>query len=109
MGAALTMLGSRLEEEVIIKEGYSIDAVLQRKDGLVAIEVDGPSHFLQGPIGQHRSVSGATQLKRRQLKALGWQLVSVPYWEWGTLMNKEAKSKCLSRLLESTQRPQLPT
>ena len=65
MGAVLTMLGSHIEEEVIIKEGYSIDAVSQWKDDLVAIEVDGPSHFLQGSIGQSRSVNGATQLKHR--------------------------------------------
>lgn len=45
---------------------------------LVAIEVDGPSHFL------HRSQrpNGATHLKRRQLRQSGWRLVSVPYWCW---------------------------
>ena len=46
----------------------------------VAIEVDGPSHF----IG--RKPTGSTMLKRRQIaNAEGIPLVSVPYWEWGEL------------------------
>jgi hypothetical protein len=41
------------------------------------VEFDGPSHFLAS-----RSPTGATLLKRRHLTLLGYQLVSVPYWEW---------------------------
>lgn len=44
----------------------------------VAIEVDGPCHFVRGA----RSPNGRTLLKRRLLTKLGWHLVSVPYWEW---------------------------
>jgi hypothetical protein len=45
----------------------------------VAIEVDGPSHFCG------RTPTGATALKRRQLRAAGWALLPVPYWEWDAL------------------------
>jgi hypothetical protein len=45
----------------------------------VAVEVDGPSHF----VGH--SPTGATALKRRQLRAAGWPLLAVPYWEWAAL------------------------
>ena len=36
------------------------------------------AHFL------YRSTrpTGSTRLKRRQLEAVGWRLVSVPYFEW---------------------------
>ena len=46
----------------------------------MAMEVDGPSHFLRGDVV--RLANGATMLKRRQLYALNWQLVMVLYWEW---------------------------
>ena len=45
------------------------------------IEVDGPSHF----VGTSRTPNGATLLKRRQLRAAGWALLPVPYWEWDAL------------------------
>ncbi len=37
--------------------------------------MDGSFHFLG------REPNGATLLKRRQLRHLGWRLASVPYWE----------------------------
>ena len=45
----------------------------------VAVEVDGPSHFFG------RTPTGATALKRRQLRAAGWALLPVPHWEWNAL------------------------
>jgi hypothetical protein len=59
-------------------EGYSIDLAIPEQ--LVAIEVDGPHHFTQ-----QRTATGATLLKRRQLCALGWRFVAVPYFEWEAL------------------------
>ena len=44
----------------------------------IAVEVDGPSHFLGG---SHQP-TGSTLLKHRQLRHFGWRLESVPYWEW---------------------------
>ena len=73
----------RLREEVVTDEGYSLDLVLEWPPGgeTIAVEVDGPSHFLSNSL----SPTGATRLKRRQLERLGgWRLVSVPYWAWRT-------------------------
>ena len=56
--------------------------------------MDGPSHF----VG--RTPTGATALKRRQLRAAGWALLSVPYWEWNALGNKAAKLAYLQGALE---------
>ena len=62
-------------------QGYSLDIVVSVHGREVAVEVDGPSHFL----ADGRTPSGATALKRRQLRVAGWTLVSVPYWEWDAL------------------------
>ena len=58
--------------------GYSVDVLLRGLPGRprVVVEVDGPSHF----VGQH--LTGSTQLKHRLLRAMGWEVVQVPYFEW---------------------------
>ena len=45
----------------------------------------GPSHFLA--CG---STTGATLLKHRHLRQLGYALVVVPYWEWDQVRGDEA-------------------
>ena len=67
------------EEHRCETTGYSIDAVVTFDNGdKVAVEVDGPSHFL----GRSQQPTGATLLKQRQLRYFGWRLESVTYWEW---------------------------
>ena len=51
------------------------------------MEVDGPTHFL----GDGRTPSGSTLLKRRLLEQLGYTVVPVPFWEWDALQGEEAK------------------
>ena len=77
--SSLSRLGLSVEEEVLTESGYSLDAVIEHGDARIVVEVNGPSHF----IGQ--DPSGATLLKRRQLRSFGWALLSVPYWEWDAL------------------------
>eukprot|EP00962_Isochrysis_galbana_P044958 scaffold17563_cov117-Isochrysis_galbana.AAC.1 len=79
VGSTLSSLGLSPQEEVQTEEGYSLDYVVEWCGQQVAIEVDGPSHF----VG--RKPNGATLLKRRQLRHVGWRLVSIPYWEWDEL------------------------
>jgi len=59
----------------------------------VAIEVDGPSHFCG------HTPTGATALKRRQLRAAGWVLLPVPYWEWDGLSSNSARQEYLRAAL----------
>jgi hypothetical protein len=92
VGSTLPSLGLYPQEEVLTEEGYSLDFVVEWRGQRVAIEVDGPSHF----VG--RKPTGATMLKRRQLRHLGWHLVSVPYWEWDEL------AKAPAEVAESTHR-----
>ena len=46
---------------------------------VVCVEVDGPRHFAAPEL---RQPLGHTVLKRRQLRAQGARLVSIPFWEW---------------------------
>jgi len=91
-GVVSSLLQSDVAQEirrydVLVKEehrcetsGYSIDALVTLKDGsLVAVEVDGPYHF----VGHSQQPTGATLLKHRQLRYFGWRLEIVLYWEWG--------------------------
>mmetsp|Transcript_32563 Transcript_32563/g.71437 ORF Transcript_32563/g.71437 Transcript_32563/m.71437 type:complete len:256 (-) Transcript_32563:432-1199(-) len=87
---ALEALGfeTRLEERT--REGYSIDLMVLTRDGRsIAVEVDGPSHFLE----ESRTPTGATQLKRRQLRSFGHALVSLPFWEWEALHDKDPSER----------------
>ena len=67
------------EEHRCEVSGYSIDALVTLNDGRqVAVEVDGPFHF----VGRSHQPNGSTQLKHRQLRYFGWRLEIVLYWEW---------------------------
>ena len=82
VAASLAALGLQVEEEHRTEIGYSLDALVPWRGVRVAVEVDGPSHF----VGGSRVPTGATALKRRQLRTLGgWPLLTIPYWEWGEL------------------------
>jgi hypothetical protein len=78
---------------VRLAEGYSLDLVVERRGERIGFEFDGPSHF----VG--REPTGTTLLKRRQLRHLGWRLVSVPYWEWDLAEGSGRGAEYLSSLL----------
>ena len=88
---ALAALELPLREEVRSAQGYSLDVVVIYEGCEVAVEVDGPSHFTTS-----REPTGATQLKRRQLRAAGWALLPVPYWEWDEL-RRDGRGEYLRR------------
>jgi len=85
----LSSMDLNLQEEVLLKSGYRIDAVVEVSGKQIAVEVDGPSHF----IGRSRERTGSTILKHKQVATLdGMLVVSVPYWEWDKL-KKDCKKK----------------
>jgi len=78
--------------------GYSLELAL--RSARVAVEVDGPSHFLLCHDGSDEHLpNGKTLLKRRLLKAAGWRLVSVPFHDWDALLGREKQCRYLSRRL----------
>ncbi|KAJ1488073.1 RAP domain-containing protein [Baffinella frigidus] len=89
-----------VEEFVDARSGYSLDILLP--SARVAIEVDGPYHY----AADSRRPLGATVMKRSHLALLGYELVSVPYWEWDALDTREEKQDYLrDRLEDSNRRP----
>jgi len=94
------------EEYRDARSGYSIDVLVRRRSaagsssgskspvksfGRWTMEVDGPTHFL----GDGRTPSGSTLLKRKQLGQLGFTVVPVSFWEWDVLRGEEAKRQYL--------------
>ena len=72
------------ELEYITADGlFSIDlAVAERR---IAIEFDGPSHFTRNTL----EPLGHTRLRDRLLSAMGWQVVSIPFFDWARLDQPE--------------------
>ena len=78
--------------------------VVTRSPERLAVEVDGPSHFL----GNSHVEAGATRLKRRQLQFFGWSLVNIPYFDWERAITAGVTGPCA--LPTRTRRPcALPT
>jgi len=61
----------------------------------LAIEADGPTHFLR----PDRQVTGETLARNRALARRGHLVVSVPYWEWDDLKKSE-QAAYLTRKIE---------
>jgi hypothetical protein len=80
VGESLRRLGIPHELEYNTADGlFSIDlAIVDRR---VALEFDGPSHFARNTL----EPLGHTRLRDRLLSAMGWQVVSIPFFEWDKL------------------------
>ena len=94
VGAVVDEIHPGFEQETIEQQtGYSLDLAL--RSSRVAIEVDGPSHFLRDSSRGENCPNGPTRLKRRLLLAADWHLVSVPFYEWDGLNGREAQREYL--------------
>ena len=101
-----------IEEFVDPATGYSIDALVElghnERRARIAVEVDGPSHFVRlsgsdtSPVGGSGGAIGltpvgATVMKHRHLERVGYTVLSVPYWEWDTLNHKDGQKETGAR------------
>ena len=91
---SLQRLGISHELEYITADGlFSIDlAVVDRR---IALEFDGPSHFTSNTL----EPLGHTRLRARLLSAMGWRVVSIPFFEWDRLHDAEHKDAYVQRRL----------
>jgi RAP domain len=98
----------------------SID--IANADRMIAVEVDGPSHFVTNidPVhetggypklvngkleyqfhwsGDRQSMNGPTVLKERILALLGWKVVHLNFWEWYDMRGDESAEEDFCRRL----------
>jgi hypothetical protein len=94
-----TLTGCR--QEALTDDGaFSVDVAAKHAASgrLLAIEADGPTHFLQPGMRP----TGDTLARNRALAARGYIVVSVPYWEWDKVRgDAEAEESHLARAVEA--------
>jgi RAP domain len=56
-----------------------VDVLLEWPDGRVAVEVDGPSHFLVDASGKNTKLTTGTLLRNRTLEQWGLTVVSIHF------------------------------
>jgi hypothetical protein len=92
VGESLRRLGVSHELEYITADGlFSIDlAIVDRR---IALEFDGPSHFTTNTL----EPLGHTRLRDRLLSAMGWHVVSIPFFEWDGLHQTDERDAYVER------------
>lgn len=106
VAAILNQIGFKHKFEVdpvpnIIPGYLAVDIACSESN--IAIEVDGPSHYLCS-LSQAEGLvppaeNGPTKAKRRLLTRLGWQVINISYLEWDNLASKASKKAYLSAML----------
>ena len=95
VSACLSSMGiAHANERWCDKAERCIDIAIEGAGAPVALEVDGPTHFLQN--GRQ---NGSTLLRNRMLKAHGWCVVTVNYRVWSEQQSQEQREEYLRRLL----------
>ena len=101
MGVSHEMEASPFPTHEFVPGFLAIDAAC--KERRLAIEFDGPSHFLSnvssGKLLKGRVEDGPTKAKRRFLERLGWKVVNVRHWEWALATSNDEKKKLLAAKL----------
>jgi hypothetical protein len=102
VGESLRRLGISHELEYTTADGlFSIDLAIT--DRRIALEFDGPSHFTTNTL----EPLGHTRLRDRLLSAMGWHVVSIPFFDWGRLHNRPEQMDAYvqQRLLQDPPKP----
>lgn len=61
-----------------VSAGFALSAPCCGAGTRVAVEVDGPYHY----ASNSEKALGHTIVRRRVLRACGWRVVSIPFFEW---------------------------
>jgi hypothetical protein len=95
VSACLTRMGvTHANERWCERAERSIDIAVEGASVPVALEVDGPSHFLQDG-----RPDGPTLMRNRMLAGNGWRVVVVGCREWNAQQTQEQREEYLRRLL----------
>ena len=79
-------------------EGYSLD--IAQPELKLAVEVDGPSHFLKDLSSGENVVNGSTRFKTWQLRSLGWTVAHISYLDWDHKSESERRQLVAAKLGE---------
>jgi very-short-patch-repair endonuclease len=102
VGESLCRLGISNELEYTTADGlFSIDLAIT--DRRIAMEFDGPSHFATNTL----EPLGHTRLRDRLLSAMGWHVVSIPFFDWDRLHDRPEQMDAYvkQRLLQGPPKP----
>ena len=97
VSAHLTRMGvAHTNERWCERAERIIDIAIEGAGTPIALEVDGPHHFLQD--GRQ---DGSTRLRNRMLAAHGWRVVVMDYRVWGGLNTQARREEYLCSLLDT--------
>ena len=83
LSAALDRLGwSHTVNHNLEDEGFSLD--LAEPKLKICIQVDGPAHYLTDVAKGEPVLDSPTQFQSKIIRALGWKLARVSFFEWDT-------------------------
>ena len=94
----LTQMGWVHTFEHETAEGFSLD--LAQPESKLAVEVDGPSHYLRDLFSGRNVVNGATRFKSRQLHGFGWTVAHISFFDWGKKSESERRQLVAAKLDE---------
>mmetsp|Transcript_18187 Transcript_18187/g.58707 ORF Transcript_18187/g.58707 Transcript_18187/m.58707 type:complete len:237 (-) Transcript_18187:385-1095(-) len=98
VSALLVQMGWSHTEEYVTDEGFSLD--LAEPKSKRAIEVDGPSHFLQDVSTGEYVANGPTRFKSRLLRSSDWEVAHVSFFEWGDRSDQERRELLKAKLAQ---------
>lgn len=86
LAALVAALGYQ-PQRVTVNKNFIDAAVVVLATGLgkTVIELDGPAAFLAGASLERATPTGETRMRTRVLRALGFSVVRVPFYEWAAL------------------------
>ena len=79
-------------------EGFSLD--LAQPESKLAVEVDGPSHYLKDVSSGENVVDDATRFKTRQLRTFGWTVAHISFLDWNHKSESERRKLVAAKLGE---------
>eukprot|EP00668_Euglena_longa_P032546 GGOE01041914.1.p1 GENE.GGOE01041914.1~~GGOE01041914.1.p1 ORF type:complete len:808 (+),score=236.47 GGOE01041914.1:64-2487(+) len=98
IAAALRDLPWKFQEEATLDDAAHYTTDIRLAEFPIAVEVDGPTHFVESPKGL--SISGPTAFKRRILTSAGYCVLPIPYFEWAKLDSPKKRQRYLQERLE---------
>ena len=107
--AVAQLAGGHAVEAGHIVHSSQGEALLQADIALpqlrIAVEADGPTHFIRNSIGPDGQppLDGPTQARNRLLRHHGWHVVGVPYWVYrAALETSDPRGALLAHLQQHT-------